>query len=198
MRLDRYIQGRHGLVGDDESRLQRDGPGDTDALSLAAAESMWEAVHVLGTQANDAQQLSYARLEVPAAHVAVHYQRLADDLQERHAWVQRPVGVLEHLLHIEPYVAQGRGVGVDDVDRAPARVVEDHLARGRFDSPEYAVPGRGLSATALADQAQRLALEHFEAHAVYRLHLSNGASEQPACDGVILLQVPNLENWFPG
>jgi hypothetical protein len=38
LRLDRLVEGRHGLVEDDEARLERERAGDVDALALTAGE----------------------------------------------------------------------------------------------------------------------------------------------------------------
>ena len=38
LRLDRHVERGHGLVADDEVRLQDERPGDADALALATAE----------------------------------------------------------------------------------------------------------------------------------------------------------------
>ena len=41
LRLNRDVERRHGLVGDDERRVERQRARDSDALSLAAAEFVW-------------------------------------------------------------------------------------------------------------------------------------------------------------
>ena len=51
LRLDRDIERRHRLVGDDQPWFERDGAGDADALALAAGEFMREAVEMLGQKA---------------------------------------------------------------------------------------------------------------------------------------------------
>jgi hypothetical protein len=44
LRLDRDVEGRDGLVADDELGPQGQGPGDADALALAAGELVREAL----------------------------------------------------------------------------------------------------------------------------------------------------------
>ena len=51
LRLDRDIQGGHGLIADQELRLHRQGTGDADALALAAGELMRIAALVGRVQA---------------------------------------------------------------------------------------------------------------------------------------------------
>ena len=43
LRADRHVERRHRLVGDEELRLDGEGPGDADALALPAAELVREA-----------------------------------------------------------------------------------------------------------------------------------------------------------
>jgi hypothetical protein len=57
LRLDRDVQRRHRLVTDKQLRMQRERPGDADALSLAAGELRREAVVVLGVQPDQLHQL---------------------------------------------------------------------------------------------------------------------------------------------
>ena len=46
--LDRDVEGRHRLVEHHQVGVEREGPGDPDALALAAGELVREAVGVLG------------------------------------------------------------------------------------------------------------------------------------------------------
>ena len=55
--LDRHVERRDRLVGDDQLRAQRERPGDADALALAAGELVRVAVVVLGVEADQLQQL---------------------------------------------------------------------------------------------------------------------------------------------
>ena len=57
LRLDRDVERRDGLVGDDQLGLQRDGARDADALALAAGELVREAVVVLGVEPDAVHQL---------------------------------------------------------------------------------------------------------------------------------------------
>ena len=49
--LDGDVQGGHRLVADNELGLECDGPGDADALALAAGEFVGEAIRGGGVQA---------------------------------------------------------------------------------------------------------------------------------------------------
>ena len=52
LRLDRHVEGRHRLVGDQKLWLQRDRAGDTDPLTLTTRELMRITVVVLGVEAD--------------------------------------------------------------------------------------------------------------------------------------------------
>ena len=60
LRLNRHVERGDRLVGDDQLRLAGEGPGDADALALAAAELMWKAAALCGVEANHCQQLCYS------------------------------------------------------------------------------------------------------------------------------------------
>ncbi len=57
LRLDRDVQRRDRLVGDDQPGVQGERPGDADALALAAGELVREAPGRLGRQADPGQQV---------------------------------------------------------------------------------------------------------------------------------------------
>ncbi len=57
LRLDRDVQRRDGLVGDQQLRFQRQRAGDADPLALAAGELVRVAVVVLGVQPDRLHQL---------------------------------------------------------------------------------------------------------------------------------------------
>src|SRR3546814_18110700 len=52
LRLHRDIQCRNGLVGDEDFRIERQGPGDADALALAAGKFMRIALDGAGIEAD--------------------------------------------------------------------------------------------------------------------------------------------------
>ena len=67
LRLDRDVERRDRLVGDDQLRLQRQRARDADALALAARELVRVAVVVLGVQADGVHQLLHRALALALA-----------------------------------------------------------------------------------------------------------------------------------
>ena len=67
LRLHGDVERRDRLVADDQLRLEREGAGDPDALSLPARELVREAVVVLGVEADALEQLLHAALAVGGA-----------------------------------------------------------------------------------------------------------------------------------
>ena len=65
LRLDRDVERRDRLVGDDQLRPQRQRPGDPDPLPLAAGELVREAVVVLGAEPDALEQLLDLALRAP-------------------------------------------------------------------------------------------------------------------------------------
>ena len=101
LRLDRDVERGDRLVGDDQLGLERQRPGDGDALALAAGELVRVALGVLGREADLVQQLGDA-LAPPRLRqdVGVDHPGLGDDLEDRHPRVERLGRVLEHHLDL--------------------------------------------------------------------------------------------------
>ena len=59
------VERRGRLVGDDDARVGRDGPGDADALALAAGEGVRIALHRRGRQPDEVEQLGDAARAAP-------------------------------------------------------------------------------------------------------------------------------------
>jgi len=75
--------------------VERQCPGDPDALPLAAAERVRVATHVLGPQTDSTEQLGAPILKRSAGRAPVHFQQFADDLEDRHPWIQRRVWMVK-------------------------------------------------------------------------------------------------------
>ncbi len=156
------------------SGSQREGAGDADALPLAAGELVRVAVHVVGLEPDDLQQLPYA--VAPAAlGVAVDRERLADDVAHGHPWVERGVRVLHDELHPAAQPAQLRLR-----QREHVAVLEQHAARGRPLRAHQEPGQRALAAAGLADQAERLSPAQLEGDPVDGLDLPDLLPEQHA------------------
>ena len=82
----------------------------------------------------------------------VNLHRLADDVANRHAGVERRVGVLEDHLHLAPHLAQLLALQL-----AQVLAIEEHLAAGGAIELQDGAAGGRLAAARFADQAQGLA-----------------------------------------
>ena len=67
LRLDRDVQGRDGLVADDQARVEGDGPC-LDPLPLASRELVRVAVVVLGVEADHLEKLLHPPLALAAGY----------------------------------------------------------------------------------------------------------------------------------
>ena len=81
LRLDRDVERGDRLVADDDVRLQRERPGDADALALAAGEAVRIAVQVLGAEADHLQQPDRGRAPRRVGADAVDRERLGEDVR---------------------------------------------------------------------------------------------------------------------
>jgi len=143
LRLDGDVQGGNGLVADHQLRVERQGAGDADALTLTAGKGVWEAPHVLRVESDDAEELCHAILQFVAFDAEVHRKGLADNIEQRHARVQGAVRILEDHLGVGAHLSEGLRIGSHDVHRADVRVMEDHLARcGLNGTQDAAARGR--------------------------------------------------------
>ena len=77
LRLDRDVERRHRLVGDDQLRLERDRARDADALALAAGELVRVAVVVLGVEADRVHQLLHRLAALALARLHARGSRTA-------------------------------------------------------------------------------------------------------------------------
>src|SRR5262249_15549199 len=142
-------------------RRERERPRHADALALPAGELVREAVDVVGREADHLEQLLDPRAQVAARRAFVDAKRVADDLADALARVQRRVRVLEDHLHLAPVRPQLAPRELRDV----AAVEGDASARRLVQAHEQAAEG-GLAATGLSDHSEGLAAIDLERDAV--------------------------------
>ena len=89
LRLDRHVEGRHGLVRNDELRVHRQRPRDADPLALTAGELMRVARGLLRPDADALQQGKHPlpRLAAPRDD-AVEQHGLRQDVEDALAGVE--------------------------------------------------------------------------------------------------------------
>ena len=150
--LDRHVERGDRLVADDDARVDGQRPGDADALALAARELVGIAQRHVGEEPDHLQQLGDAIGDLRLGQDAVHADRLGDDLADRHARIERGIGVLEDHLHLLAH-----GDHLLAVERREVHALEADLARGRVVEAQHQAAEGGFSAAGLADQPQRLA-----------------------------------------
>ena len=110
----------------DELGVERQGAGDADALALPARELVRVALGVLGVEADRLEQLGDALLALGLGADVVDLERLADDVADAHARVERGVRVLEDDLHVAAQRVHLAARRLHDVD-----ALEGDVAAGR-------------------------------------------------------------------
>ena len=188
--LHRHIEGRDGLVADDEFGLHCQGAGYADALALATGELVGITVDETRIQVDLHQQFLGEIQAVLLAHVAMVYQQgFGDDVSHRQPGVQRRIGVLEDDLQFPAVLQHGVPTQGGDIHA----IVEDRTG-GRLVQLEYR-PSRGrFSAPALAHQPEGLTPVDVEVESVDRLHQARFL-EKPAADREMLLQSPHFKEF---
>ena len=172
------VEGGDGFVGDDETGVEGEGAGNADALALAAAEGVGVAAHVFGAQADTGEERCDAVLQFFAGGDIVDFEGVADDVDNRHAWIEGVEGVLKdhaQLLTIRLHLIVGQG---SQVDHFAVMILEEYLAAGEVVGAQDAAAGCCFAAAALADQAHGLALKDVEGDIIDSLDMADRAAEE--------------------
>src|SRR5438105_1721360 len=188
LRLHRDVERRNRLVADDKPGVERQRAGNADALALSAREFVREAIKRLGPQPDLAGQHLDPVVEGAALRDAVILQRLADDVADPEARVQRGVGVLKDDLQLAAI-----GAHLAPRQLVDALAIDADLAGGRLDQFEDRLARGRLAAAAFADEAQGLALRDVERDTVDRMHLSDGLLQDPFLDREMLDEVAHRQ-----
>ena len=136
--LHRHVEGGHRLVGNHQSWVYRQRTCDADPLSLATAECVGIAAHVLGAKPDQPQQLCHPVGALLRVGHTVDQQRFAYDVQQRHSRVERRERILEHHLHLSPPRPQLAVLERRDVHGLAALCAEQDLAFRRVNGAQNA------------------------------------------------------------
>ena len=159
-RLSGQVEGADRLVAHDELRVERQRPGDGDALPLPARELVRLAVDRVRRQPHAVQQGHHA----PAGRIpgdALHAERLGQDVADVHRGVQRRVRVLEDHLQVAAELA-----AILAADPGDVVALECDRARGDRRQAQDGPADRRLSRARLADEAERATLADAQRHPV--------------------------------
>ena len=152
LRPHRDVERGDRLIEEHHARLDRQRPGDAQALSLAAGELVRQPVRERRREADHVQQLRHPA--GPTARVAVQAvdeEHLIERRPRGPPRVERRVRVLEHELDAPPLLAE-----LPPVEGGEVNAVEPDGARGGFLEPHEQLREGRLAAPRLADDAQRL------------------------------------------
>ncbi len=151
LRLDRDVEGRDGLVGDDDLRVEGKRAGDAQALPLAAGEFMREACGLPGIEADPVHQMGDPLAGFRSRRASVHQDRLRDGGAHGLAGIEGSERVLEDHLDPAAGFLQG-GTGA----RQDVATAEAHGSGRGFDEAKDAAPRRGFTAARFADEREGL------------------------------------------
>ena len=172
LRLYRYIQRAHGLIGHDQLGPADQGAGDGDALALATRELVRILVQIRFLQAHGVQRFDGLGAQCVVAGSG-GVQRLRHDLFDILPRIERGIGVLEHHLEVAArplQLACGERMHIapQNLDRTAGRLIQRHdklgqraLAAARFPHDTQALPG--LQAQRDSIQRPRDAWRHEQA-----------------------------------
>ena len=161
--LDRDVEARRRLVGDDELGREGDGPGDADAARLAAGELVGIAPGEILRQPHQGQEPSRLGLQISPAH-AMDHEGLGDQGAHRAPRAQARDRVLEHHRDIAV-------IGFLAARIADQRLLalEAQAAAGNGHQPGDGPPQRALARAALPHQGQGRAAAQIEGDVEHRI-----------------------------
>jgi hypothetical protein len=153
LRADGHIEGRDGLIGNDERRAKNQGAGDANALTLSAGEFVGIAIHGIVGKANAAEEVRGASEALGTGKFwLVNRQRFGNDFTDTHARIQRGEGVLENHLHVAALQAQGFAGESKQI----IALVQNGAVIGFDEAQQHARQG-GFAATTFADDGEGFA-----------------------------------------
>ena len=151
LRLDRHVERRDRLVGDQQLRLEHQRPGDADALALPAGKFVRIAAEGAGIEPDMGQKRPRLLTRLGIGH-AVGDRADGQDVADGRARVERGEGILEDHLDPRPQRAElglGQLRDVAALEQDPAAVAVHQLDQQPAE--------RRFARAALADDAQRAA-----------------------------------------
>jgi hypothetical protein len=150
------IEGADRFVEGEEGRLEGEGAGDVDALTLAAGELVGEAGEDVRGEAYVLHEFVEAGADLIAGEAALDGERLGDDLTDAHAGIERAVGVLEDHLDAAAKDAEVALAGGEEVVFL-VWAVEGDLAGGGLDEAQEEAGYGALAGAGFADEAESFA-----------------------------------------
>ncbi|KAF1006586.1 MAG: hypothetical protein GAK32_02445 [Pseudomonas fluorescens] len=181
--LYRNVQCRHRLIAHQHLRVARQGPGDGNALALAARQFQWATRQQAGFQAYQLEQFQAASGPF-AARQPTDLQCLVEYAGHGVPWVERALRVLEHHLNALTLFAP-----LPSAQAVPGATVEPHIAGvGRFQAQQHAGDS-GFAGTGLTHDSQRFAGAQTETGIVHG-HMGMAIRAE-----VGLLQVASFDQW---
>src|SRR6185369_8756971 len=122
-------------------------------------------VHVIRIKPDASQQCGHAIAAFTLRALMMNYERLANDVADLHARIQRGVRILKNDLHLAPGLAQ-----FFFVERENVSTFEVDVTRSRFNQTQQAAPDCRLAATRFTNETQRLTSKDLKRHAIDRAH----------------------------
>ena len=157
--LDRHVERRHRLVEHEQLGLERERPGDADALALTAGELVRVAAGVLGLEADELQQLARP---APAA-VGLQVPCIRSGSATIASTVMRGSSEAYGSWNTICIAAPELRSSVAGLRVSTSMPSKQHLPDVGCDQPQQQPAGGGLAAARLPHQAERLAADRVEA-----------------------------------
>jgi hypothetical protein len=129
--LNRNVERRNRLICNNEIRIDCKRAGDADALSLTTGKFVRISFDKSLTKTNCLEQFLHALLCFPSSRQAKRFERLANNLANRHAWIKRCVRILKDYLEMASLFAQ-----LSLRQECEILIAIEHAAVSRFDQTQ--------------------------------------------------------------
>ena len=180
LRLDRHVERRRRLVGDDQLGLAAQRHGDHHPLAHAAAEMVGILFQPpLGIGNSDhAQQLHRPRVGFLALDAHMMFECFGDLTPDGEHRIERRHRLLEYHGDVgAPHLADFHVAQLQEIPAHEEDLAADDLARRIGNETEDRKGAHRLAAARLADDADRLPLLDVVRHPVHRLDRAGGGEE---------------------
>jgi hypothetical protein len=189
--LDRNIERRRRLVKDDELWARDQGPGNSNALPLAATEFMRVTIHMLFIQSHFGEARSDPCDDLLTFGKTVHLEGIPNGLFDQHPRIKGRLGILKDDLEIPSHLSQ-----ILPPDLGEIHAVVENLSSIRLEKVQKEKADRGFSTAGLSNESQRFSLIDSQGDGIDRFQVFHLASEKTAVNGKILDEIDCFNDGF--
>ncbi len=144
---------------------------------------MRKAPHELGPQPTRRSSSATRSWRWRLSFIPIHQERLADDIQQGHARIERGEGILKDHLHLVAQRLELVAPQAGNIQHRLAFGLEEDFSSGWGQRAQDAARGGGLAAAAFAYQGKGFTLVDIKSHIVHRPHVPDHLLPEALANG---------------